>query len=32
MIIKSIIDDRRANRFGKYPVKILLSDKGNRKS
>jgi integrase len=31
MIIKSVIDSRRANRFGKYPVKILLSDKGNRK-
>jgi integrase len=31
MLIKSIIDNRRANRFGKYPVKILLSDKGNRK-
>ena len=31
MIIKSIIDNRRPNRFGKYPVKIQLSDKGNRK-
>ncbi|WP_280672027.1 MULTISPECIES: Arm DNA-binding domain-containing protein [unclassified Dysgonomonas] len=31
MIIKSIIDNRRTNKFGKYPIKILLSDKGNRK-
>ena len=31
MLIKTIIDNRRANRKGKYPVKILLSDKGNRK-
>lgn len=31
MIIKSVIDNRRANRFGKYPVKISLSDKGKRK-
>jgi len=31
MLIKSIVDNRRANRFEKYPVKILLSDKGNRK-
>lgn len=31
MLVKSVIDNRRANRFGKYPVKILLSDKGKRK-
>lgn len=31
MLVKSIIDNRRLNRFGKYPVKLLLSDKGNRK-
>lgn len=31
MLVKSIIDNRRPNKFGKYPIKILLSDKGNRK-
>ena len=31
MIVKSVIDNRRANKIGKYPVKILLSDKGKRK-
>lgn len=31
MLVKSIIDNRRANKFGKYPVKILLSDRGSRK-
>jgi hypothetical protein len=31
MIVRPIIDGRRPNRFGKYPVKILLSEKGNRK-
>jgi len=31
MIIKSIIDKRTPNRSGKYPVKIIISDKGKRK-
>lgn len=31
MVVKSIIDNRRANRLGKYPIKILLSEKGHRK-
>lgn len=31
MLVKTIIDTRRANRFNKYPIKIQLSETGNRK-